>query len=72
LNVTPVGNAPASLKVGVGDPVAVTVNVPDAPTTNVVLFALVMAGAVAAPLMTSEKFCAALGNTPFAAVNVIG
>jgi hypothetical protein len=43
-NVTPDGRAPVSENVGAGDPVAVTVNVPFAPTENVVLFALVIAG----------------------------
>ena len=45
-NVTPPGRAPLSLTVGVGKPVVVTVNVPDAPVVNVVAAALVMAGAV--------------------------
>src|SRR5207245_1028663 len=45
LNVTPPGNVPVSLKVGAGKPVAVTVNEPAVPTVNVVLLALVMAGA---------------------------
>jgi hypothetical protein len=44
LNVTPVGSAPDSVIVGVGDPVAVTVNEPAAPSVNVVLLALVMIG----------------------------
>ena len=44
LNVTPLGSAPDSLSVGVGKPVAVTVNDPAAPTLNVVLFALLIAG----------------------------
>jgi hypothetical protein len=43
LNVTPGGNAPDSLNIGAGVPVAVTVNVPVVPTVNVVLFALVIA-----------------------------
>ena len=42
--VTPLGNTPVSVNVGVGNPVAVTVNVPAVPTVNVVLFALVMVG----------------------------
>ena len=46
VNVTPPGRAPLSLTVGVGEPVVVTVNVPDAPVVNVVAAALVMAGAV--------------------------
>ena len=45
LNETPVGSAPDSLILGVGVPVAVTVNDPAAPTVNVVPFALVIAGA---------------------------
>ena len=44
LNVTPLGSIPLSLNVGVGKPVAVTVNDPAVPAVNVVLFALVMAG----------------------------
>jgi len=44
-SVTPLGSAPLSLKVGAGVPVAVTVNDPAVPTTNVVLLALVMVGA---------------------------
>src|ERR1700676_4694982 len=46
LNVTPLGSTPDSLSVGVGLPVAVTVNVPAAPTVNVVLFGLVISGAI--------------------------
>ena len=42
-NVTPDGRAPLSVREGVGTPVAVTVNVPAAPTANDVLFALVIA-----------------------------
>ena len=45
LNVTPAGRAPDSLRVGVGEPVAVTVTVPAEPAVKVVLFALVMAAA---------------------------
>ncbi len=44
-NVTPVGNAPVSLSAGVGNPVVVTVNVPAVPVVNVVVSALVIAGA---------------------------
>ena len=43
LKVTPLGRAPVSLSVGFGNPVAVTVNVPAVPTTNVVLLELVIA-----------------------------
>ena len=44
--VTPVGNAPVSVSAAVGNPVVVTVNVPGVPVVNVVLSALVIAGAV--------------------------
>ncbi len=44
LRVTPVGRAPVSLKVGAGEPVAVTVNVPAEPSAKVVALAEVMAG----------------------------
>src|SRR5207245_601792 len=46
LNVTPPGNVPVSLRVGVGKPVAVTVKLPAVATVKVVLFALVIVGAV--------------------------
>jgi hypothetical protein len=46
-----------------------TVNVPDVPSVNVVVFALVIAGAW---FTVSVKFCVALGATPLAAVIVIG
>jgi hypothetical protein len=44
-NVTPLGSVPASVSVGFGEPVVVTVKLPAVPTANVVLFALVIAGA---------------------------
>ncbi len=44
VNVTPVGSVPVCVTVGAGNPVVVTVNVPGAPTVNVVALALVMAG----------------------------
>ena len=44
-NVTPLGSAPVSVRVGVGDPVVVTVKLPAVPTVNVVVLALVMLGA---------------------------
>ena len=46
LKVTPEGRAPDSERVGVGEPLAVTVNEPAVPTVKVVLLALVIAGAV--------------------------
>ena len=45
LNVTPLGRVPVSAMVGVGTPVAVTVNEPATSTVSVVLLALVIAGA---------------------------
>jgi hypothetical protein len=44
-NVTPLGRAPVSVKVGVGNPVADTVNDAEVPVLNVVLFGLVIEGA---------------------------
>jgi hypothetical protein len=43
VNVTPPGSAPVSLRVGIGNPVVVTPNVPALPTVKVVLFPLAMA-----------------------------
>ena len=68
MNVTPEGNAPLSLSVGAGEPVAVTVKVPAVPTENVVLFALVIA---AVWLIVSVKLCTAFEPTPLLAVNVM-
>ena len=69
LNVTPVGNAPLSLNVGAGFPVAVTVNDPTEFTPNVALFVLVIAGAW---FTISVKLCVPAGDTPFCAVIVTG
>ena len=69
LNVTPLGNAPVSVRVGAGKPVAVTVKDPAAPTLNVVLFALVIAGAW---FTVRVKLCVALGGTPLLAVKPSG
>jgi len=68
VNVTPAGNAPVSLKVGLGVPVAVTVKVPGVPTVNVVLLALVITGAV---FTVSVKLWLAGVPTPLVAVNVM-
>src|SRR2546430_1559554 len=65
--VTPVGSEPVSLNDGAGKPVAVTVNVPALPTTNVVLFALVIDGA---SFTVSVNTCVALPAT-FVALKVI-
>ena len=56
VNVTPFGSAPDSDSVGVGKPVAVTVNDPGVLIVKAVLLALVMAGADAAGLTVSVKF----------------
>jgi hypothetical protein len=48
-NVTPLGSAPVSVRETVGVPVAVIVKLPAVPTVNVVLLALVIAGAVPPP-----------------------
>src|SRR5262245_1445567 len=61
VKVTPLGRAPLSLKVGVGEPVAVTVKVPALPTVNVVLFALVIAGVW---FTVRVKLCVAAVPTP--------
>jgi hypothetical protein len=50
--VTPFGNEPFSLMLGVGNPVVVTVNVPGAPKLKFALFALVMVGAEAGVIFT--------------------
>jgi hypothetical protein len=51
LNDTPAGKAPLSVNVGAGEPVAVTVKDPAAPTVNVVLLALVITGGVPVPVV---------------------
>jgi hypothetical protein len=69
LNVTPLGNVPVSVSVGVGAPVVVTVKLPDVlPTVNVVLFALVIAGAICAVLTVKVKLWLAGLPTPLLAV----
>jgi hypothetical protein len=69
VNVTPLGNVPVALTVGVGLPVAVTVKLPAVPTVNVVLAPLVIAGAW---LTVSVKLCVAAVPTPLLAVIVSG
>lgn len=69
VSVTPLGKVPDAVKVEAGEPVAVTVNVPALPTVNVVLFALLIAGAWTT---VRTKFCVASGATPLLAVRVIG
>ena len=72
MKVTPAGSVVVVVTVGVGFPVAVTLNVPAVPTVNAVVFALVNAGAAGAAFTVSVKFCVAFGSTLFEAVNVIG
>jgi muconolactone delta-isomerase len=72
LNVTPLGNVPDSLIVGVGDPVAVAAKVPADPTVNVVLVALVKIGDWLAVTTVSVKLWTAFVPTSLLAVNVIG
>jgi hypothetical protein len=69
-NVTPLGSVPVSVKVGVGDPVAVTVKLPAAPTVNVVLLALVIAGATCAVFTVRVNAWLAGLPTPLLAVIV--
>jgi hypothetical protein len=69
-NVTPLGSAPVSVKVGVGVPVVVTENVPVAPAVKVVLLALVITGATLGVFTVSVKACLAGAPTPFVAVSV--
>jgi hypothetical protein len=69
LNVTPFGSVPLSLNSGAGVPVAVTAKVPAAPSVNVTLFALVIAGAA---LTVRVKLWLGFGRTPFCAVIAIG
>jgi len=55
--VTPLGRAPVSVRAGSGKPVVVIENDPAPPTENVVLAALVIAGAWST---VSVKVCVAL------------
>ena len=65
----PAGNVPVKLTVALGTGgVVLTVKVPNVPTTNVALSALVRAGG---GLTTNKvKDCTASGETPFVAVIV--
>jgi hypothetical protein len=67
-NVTPLGKAPLSVMLGVGDPVVVTVKEPAVPTWKAVLLALVIAGVC---FTVSVKGCVALLPTPLLAVKVM-
>ena len=73
VKVTPAGSVPlVRLRVGVGEPVVVTVKLPGVPLVKVVALALVKAGAAGAGLTVRVKLCVALGSTPLAAVMVSG
>jgi hypothetical protein len=72
VKVTPPGRDPVSARVGVGDPVAVTVKVPAVPLVKVVWLTEVMAGAVPELVTVRVKLWEAFGVTPLLAVNVIG
>ena len=65
----PDGNAPDSESAAGGKPVVVTVNEPLVPATNCAEAAELMVGRVP---MWSRNTCCTLGDTPFAAVIVIG
>jgi hypothetical protein len=58
-NEIPPGRVPVLARDGVGEPVAITVNVPAAPIVNIVLFALVIVGAA---FTVRVKFCVASGD----------
>jgi hypothetical protein len=66
---TPLGSEPVYVRVGVGDPVVVTVNDPAVPAVNVVLVALVKTGAV---FTVSVKSCVAGVPTELFAVMTKG
>jgi hypothetical protein len=67
-NETPVGSAPPSEIVAVGNPVVVTANEPAVTTRKVALLLLVIAGAW---FTVSAKLCTAFDPTPFDAVKVM-
>ena len=60
-NVTPAGNAPAVI-VGVGTPVAVTLNVFADAVLNVALLALVKTGALLRPIVRLAEIAASVGT----------
>jgi hypothetical protein len=68
LNVTPDGSVPASLSIGMGAPVAVTVNEPSAPMSKVMALALLIIGAW--PTI-NVKLCVAELPTPLRALKVM-
>ena len=68
LKPTPLGKAPVLLSVGVGNPVAVTVNELAEPTTKLALAALVTAGAW---LTVKARFCRVSVPIPLEALRLI-
>ena len=72
LNETPVGSAPASLRVGAGLPVAVTVKDPAAFTVNAALLALVIAGACVGSANFAVTLCGAFMVTVVEALVELG
>jgi hypothetical protein len=70
-NEIPPGRVPVLASDGVGEPVAVTINVPAAPTVNVVLFGLVIAGALVPEFTVRVKFWVASGGAALCALKTI-
>lgn len=68
LYVTPLGRVPLPAILGVGNPVAVTVNEPAVPAVNAMLLVLVIVGAW---FTVSVKFWVAFGLIPLLAVKVM-
>jgi hypothetical protein len=66
--VRPFGNAPVSVRAGVGNPVVVSVKVLAVPTPKAALLALVIAGA--SPTVSVKTWVAAV-PTPLLALNVM-
>jgi hypothetical protein len=71
VKVTPLGSVPLFERAGVGDPVVVTVNDPAESTVNVVLFALVIVGAVPELTVTTGwALVMAKGPVPMLPLNI--
>ena len=68
--VTPLGSAPVSESEAAGVPVVVTEKVPAEPVVNVVLFALVMAGAWFTVFTVKLNACDASVPIPLCAVSM--
>src|SRR5690349_14325219 len=72
MKVTPLGRVPISEKVGAGVPVAVTVNVPGVPIEKVVLFKLLMTGALSSAKRTPLLATPETVTTTFPVVAPVG